>query len=169
MKPWFITLVCLLLFVIVADAQYYFRGEVKDASGVGVAMVRIRVHSSNSFYQSGSTGGFGIPSAKVKDTVSFFLHGYDEKTVVLNSNEFNKVELKPSSAISNPKRKLLSITKDKIQERKGAGVTNGETYSEQIENSFNEAQQFPAVGFALNVDKASYSNCLLYTSDAADE
>ena len=158
MKPWFITLVCLLLFVIVADAQYYFRGEVKDASGVGVAMVRIRVHSSNSFYQSGSTGGFGIPSAKVKDTVSFFLHGYDEKTVVLNSNEFNKVELKPSSAISNPKRKLLSITKDKIQERKGAGVTNGETYSEQIENSFNEAQQFPAVGFALNVDKASYSN-----------
>lgn len=158
MKPRLITLVCLLLFALVADAQYYFRGEVKDAGGVGLALVRIRVHSSNSFYQSGSTGGFGLPSAKVKDTVSFFLHGYDEKTVVLNSNEFNSIELKPSAAISNPKRKLLSVTKDKIQERSGVGFANGETYSEQVENSFNEAEQYPAVGFALNVDKASYSN-----------
>lgn len=158
MKPRFITLVCLLLFALVADAQYYFRGEVKDASGVGLALVRIRVHSSNSFYQSGSTGGFGLPSAKVRDTVSFFLHGYDEKTVVLSSNEFNTVELKPSSAISNPKRKLLSVTKDKVQERNSFGIANGETYSEQIENSFNYAAEYPSVGFALNVDKASYSN-----------
>ncbi len=158
MKPRLITLVCLLLFALVADAQYYFRGEVKDASGVGLALVRIRVHSSNSFYQSGSTGGFGLPSAKVKDTVSFFLHGYEEKTVLLNSNEFNSVELKPSSAISNPKRKLLSVTKDKLQERTGIRLSNGETYSEQIENSFNYAAEYPSVGFALNVDKASYSN-----------
>ncbi len=158
MKPRCITLVCLLLFAIAADAQYYFRGEVKDAAGVGLALVRIRVHSSNSFYQSGSTGGFGLPSSKVKDTVSFFLHGYEEKTVVLSSNEFSTVELKPSSAISNPKRKLLSVTKDKVQEQNGVGFANGETYSEQIENNFNTTAEYPSVGFALNVDKASYSN-----------
>ena len=108
-----IALVCLLLIAATADAQFYFRGEVKDAGGNGLTLVRIRVHSSNSFYSSGSTGSFGIPSSKTKDTVSFFLHGYEEKTVVLNSNEYNTVLMKPSAAISNPKRKLLSVTRDK--------------------------------------------------------
>ncbi len=153
-----ITLVCLLLIAAAADAQFYFRGEVKDATGSGLALVQIRLHSSNSFYSSGSTGGFGIPSSKTKDTVSFFLHGYEEKTVVLNSNEYNTVLLKPSAAISNPKRRLLSVTRDKKEDTKGHYFTSGETYSSQVENSFNQTADYSSVGFAMNVDKASYSN-----------
>lgn len=153
-----ISLVCLLLSAAVADAQYYFRGEVKDAGGFGLALVRIRTHSSNTFYSSGSTGAFGIPSTIAKDTVSFFLHGYEEKTVVLNSNEYNTVLMKPSSAISNPKRRLLSVTRNKKEDVKGHYFTSGETYSSQVENSFNETANYSSVGFAMNVDKASYSN-----------
>jgi Ca-activated chloride channel family protein len=153
-----IALVCLLLIAAAADAQFYFRGEVKDAGGNGLALVQIRLHYSNSFYSSGSTGAFGIPSTKTKDTVSFFLHGYEEKTVVLNSNEYNTVLLKPSAAISNPKRRLLSVTKDKKEDSKGHYFTSGETYSSQVENSFNETADYSSVGFAMNVDKASYSN-----------
>jgi Ca-activated chloride channel family protein len=153
-----IVLVCLLMNAAFADAQYYFRGEVKDAGGNGLALVQIRVHKSNQFYSSGSTGGFGIPSSATKDTVSFFLHGYEEKAVVLNSNEYNTVVLKPSKAVSNPKRKLLSITKDKKEDPKGHYFVSGETYSSQVENSFNETADYSSVGFAMNVDKASYSN-----------
>lgn len=153
-----IALVCLLLFAATADAQFYFRGEVKDASDFTLPLVRIHVHSSNSFYYSGSTGGFGIPSLIQKDTVSFFLHGYEEKVLVLNSSEYNTVILKPSSAISNPKRKLLSITKNKQDNKDKIYSASGETYSNQVENSFNIASEYPAVGFAMNVDKASYSN-----------
>lgn len=153
-----ITLVCLLLIAATADAQFYFRGEVKDAGGNALALVQIRVHSSNSFYTSGSTGAFGIPSTKTKDTASFFLHGYEEKTVVLNSNEYNTVLMKPSAAISNPKRKLLSVTRDKKEGTKEHYFTSGETYSSQVENSFNETADYASVGFAMNVDKASYSN-----------
>ncbi|HLO38930.1 MAG TPA: von Willebrand factor type A domain-containing protein, partial [Lacibacter sp.] len=153
-----IVLVCLLMNAAFADAQYYFRGEVKDAGGNGLALVQIRVHKSNQFYSSGSTGGFGIPSSATKDTVSFFLHGYEEKSVVLNSNEYNTVVLKPSKAVSNPKRKLLSITKDKKEDPKGHYFVSGETYSSQVENSFNETANYSSVGFAMNVDKASYSN-----------
>lgn len=153
-----IALVCLLLIAATADAQFYFRGEVKDAGGNGLALVQIRLHSSNSFYSSGSTGAFGIPSAKTKDTVSFFLHGYEEKTVVLNSNEYNMVLMKPSAAVSNPKRKLLSVTRDKKEDIKEHYFASGETYSSQVENSFNETADYASVGFAMNVDKASYSN-----------
>ncbi len=153
-----IALVCLLLIAATADAQFYFRGEVKDAGGNGLTLVRIRVHSSNSFYSSGSTGSFGIPSSKTKDTVSFFLHGYEEKTVVLNSNEYNTVLMKPSAAISNPKRKLLSVTRDKKEDARGHYFISGETYSSQVENSFNQTADYALVGFAMNVDKASYSN-----------
>lgn len=153
-----IALVCLLLFAATADAQFYFRGEVKDATGAGLALVQIRVHSSNSFYTSGSTGAFGIPSALAKDTVSFFLHGYEAKTVLLTNSEFNSIILKPSVAVSNPKRKLLSATKNKNEEDKRRNAVSGETYSSQVENSFNNTGHYPSIGFAMNVDKASYSN-----------
>ncbi len=151
-------LIALFAFAAQADAQYYFRGQVKDANDVSLSLVRIHVHSTNSFYYSGSGGNFGIPSSRLTDTVSFLLNGYEEKTLVLNSKEFNQVLLKITSANSRPKRKLLSFTKDKELDRNKWSGVSGETYSEQTENEFNFTQQYPATGFAMNVDRASYSN-----------
>ncbi len=153
-----IILWCLLLFAANADAQFYFRGEVKDLKANGIAHVRIHIHSTNSFYYSGTTGAFGIPSSKQIDTVSFYLKGFEEKTLVLNSNEFNSVVLNMSSVPGGQKRKLLSVTRNRIPDRSMLFSSAGETYSQQSENGFNYADQYPTTGFALDVDKASYSN-----------
>lgn len=153
-----ITLWCLLLFAANADAQFYFRGEVKDPKATGIAHVRIHVHSTNSFYYTGTTGGFGIPSSKQTDSVTFFLSGYEEKTFLLNSNEFNSIILRMTSINRGQKRKLLSQTKDKKTDRTVLWLSAGETYSQQSENDFNYTEKYPTTGFAMNVDKASYSN-----------
>ncbi len=158
MNQQYFTLWCLLLFAANADAQFYFRGEVKDPKANGIAHVRIHVHSTNSFYYSGTTGAFGIPSSKQTDSVTFFLNGYEEKTFVLNSNEFNSIILRMTSVKSGQKRKLLSITKDKVTDRTMLWLSAGETYSQQTENDFNQTTLYPTTGFAMNVDKASYSN-----------
>lgn len=149
---------CLLLIAVATDAQYYFRGEVKDATGYPLPLVRIQVHSSNSFYYSGSTGSFGFPSTTMKDTISFWLNGYEEKKILLTSSEYSHITLKPSTPVSSPKRKLLSITGNKMPEPNALQLSGGETYSSQVENKFNFTKDFPLTGFAMNVDKASYSN-----------
>lgn len=57
-----------------------------------------------------------------------------------------------------PKKRLLSLTKDlKGADWKGWTV-GSETYSSLVENTFVPAAQFPETGFAINIDKASYSN-----------
>lgn len=153
-----IALWCLLLIAANADAQFYFRGEVKDPKDNGIAHVRIHVHSTNSFFYTGTTGGFGIPSSKQSDSVTFFMNGYEERTFVLNSNEFSSIILRMTSIKSGQKRKLLSLTKDKKTDRTVLWLSAGETYSQQLENDFNYTDKYPTTGFAMNVDKASYSN-----------
>ncbi|HEY4206284.1 MAG TPA: von Willebrand factor type A domain-containing protein, partial [Puia sp.] len=57
-----------------------------------------------------------------------------------------------------PKKRLLSLTKDlKGGDWKGWTV-GSETYSSLVENTFVPASRFPETGFAVNIDKASYSN-----------
>jgi Ca-activated chloride channel family protein len=56
------------------------------------------------------------------------------------------------------KKRLLSFTKDfKASDWKGWTV-GGETYSSLVENRFIPAAKFPETGFAMTIDKASYSN-----------
>lgn len=142
-----------------ADAQYYLRGEIKDLQNQPLLYVRIHVHSTNSFYYTGSAGSFGIPSSIIADSATLFLNGYEERKVLLSSNQYNSIQLKPSSALSQTQRKkLLSFTKDKVSDHRVWWSTGGETYSQQVENQFNLTSQFPTTGFAMNVDKASYSN-----------
>ncbi|MBX9782491.1 MAG: VWA domain-containing protein [Chitinophagaceae bacterium] len=159
MKPWLLIIVLLIFFTCRCGAQFYFRGEVKDASNQPLSYVRIQVLSTNMFYYSGSSGSFGIPSRVEHDSVLLTANGYESKKVVFSSNDFNHVVLKISSGFSaGQKKKLLSFTKDKSVGQKVLWSAGGETYSRQIENEFNSTEQFPVTGFALNVDKASYSN-----------
>ncbi len=53
---------------------------------------------------------------------------------------------------------LSSITRNLIKDPVFSRQLYGETYRTLIENSFVEASRFPATGFSLNVNKASYSN-----------
>ena len=149
----------LLLFAFTANAQYYLRGEIKDEKNQPLQNVKIRLHSNNHLYFTGPTGGFGITTNLLYDSLTISLEGYDAKTVKVNSEQWQYISLKilPSNVSSNrPKR--ISITKDLNQTSRLNWYINEETYFQMVENEYVNAGRYPNTGFSLNVNKASYSN-----------
>lgn len=142
-----------------ASGQYYFRGEVRDQKNNPLPYVRIYIHSTGSFFYTGSSGAFGIPSAVVTDSATFKIAGYEEKTVLLSHNEFVPVELVVNAGrIVRKQGQLLSVIRNMENKQEFWRSVSGETYSQLQENEFAEAATYPGTSFALNVDKASYSN-----------
>jgi Ca-activated chloride channel family protein len=139
--------------------QYYLRGEIKDENNSYLPNVKILLHSSGYLYHSGSSGEFGIPVSQPGDSLTLSADGYQTSTVHVDATEYQHLTLKllyrPPPA---PKKRLLSLTKDlKGGDWKGWTV-GSETYSSLVENAFVPASRFPETGFAINIDKASYSN-----------
>jgi len=139
--------------------QFYLRGEVKDETNSFLPNVRILLHSSGYSYHSGSSGEFGIPVPQADDSITLSAEGFQTTTIHVDATEYQHITLKllyhPPPA---PKKRLLSLTKDlKGADWKGWTV-GGETYSSLVENEFVPASRFPETGFAVNIDKASYSN-----------
>jgi Ca-activated chloride channel family protein len=151
--------IAFFLFSLSAHSQYYLRGDVKDERNTPLSNVKILVHSSGYVYYSGSTGGFGITLPRLKDSITFSLEGYQPLAAKLDAKVYQNITLKPLyTAANTQKKKLLSFTKNlKLEEWQGWSV-GGETYSSLLENEFVTAKKFPETGFAINIDKASYSN-----------
>jgi len=142
-------------------AQFYLRGEVKDENNSLLPDVRILLHSSGYLYHSGSSGAFGIPVSSSVDTLTLSADGFQTLILPVDANRYQNIKLRsivvPSQ--SSPVRKgLLSLTKDvRACDRKDWTV-GSETYSSLAENNFIPANRFPETGFAVTIDKASYSN-----------
>jgi len=154
---------CLVIFLFLSclstHAQYYLRGEVKDERNVPLTNVKILVHSNGYVYYSGNTGGFGIMLPQSKDSISFNLEGYQSYSAKIDVRNYQNITLKPLYASSNVhKNRLLSFTKDLRLEDWNGWSVGAETYSSLLENEFVSARKFPETGFAINIDKASYSN-----------
>jgi Ca-activated chloride channel homolog len=147
------------LFCTASYSQHYLRGEIKDESDHPLANVKILFHSSGYVYYSGNSGGFGITMNKPVDSVSFMLDGYQTFSTNINAGQYQQITLKMlRGSMSVQKIRLISVTKDlKNDDRRNWGV-GGESYSNLVENDFIPAQKFPVTGFALNIDKAAYSN-----------
>jgi len=144
-----------------ASAQYYLRGEVKDEHGRLLPLVKIHLYSKGSVpYYSGSSGVFGIPSSLKIDTITLSLDGYETVKQAVETNKYQTLVMKMLSGLSNTtKQRLSSVTKNAITNKPHyAAVMGGESYSNAVENDFVDAKLFPQTGFALNVDRASYSN-----------
>ncbi len=140
-------------------SQYYLKGEIKDETGKLLSNVKIILKSSGYVYYSGSSGGFGIMSSKSADSASVYNDGYQTTDVMIVSNKQNQIVMKMlQSAGSMQKKRLVSFTKDLNQHDFLRRTFGGETYSNLIENEFVGAGHFPETGFAVNIDKASYSN-----------
>jgi Ca-activated chloride channel family protein len=144
-----------------SQGQYYLRGEIKDENNGLLPDVSIRLHSSGFLYHSGSSGAFGIPVPAAADTITLSAEGYQTLTLPVNTNKYQTIQLR-SSVVSTPsvpdKRGLLSLTKDlRATDRKDWTVGH-ETYSSLVENDFIPALRYPETGFAVTIDKASYSN-----------
>ncbi|HMO31982.1 MAG TPA: von Willebrand factor type A domain-containing protein [Lacibacter sp.] len=142
-----------------AQAQYYFKGEIRDARHTPLPYVSIRLHATNTFYYSGSGGGYGIPSSLSSDSATLTLNGYESVTILLSSAVYQQIEMRLSSiTTAGQRRQLLSRTTDPLPDHKRWWGGGGETYMQQVENAYVEAARFSSTSFAMNVDKASYSN-----------
>jgi Ca-activated chloride channel family protein len=142
-----------------ATAQFYLRGEVKDEKNNPLPNAKILLHSSGYIYLTGSGGAFGITTSRKIDSVTVTMDGYQSLLLQLDAAKYQYITLRMLYASADVrKNRLLSFTKDlKPEDRENWGVS-GETYSSQIENEFLNSRKYPETGFAINTDKAAYSN-----------
>ena len=142
-----------------ARSQYYLRGEIRNEKNQPLQNAKILLHSNNHLYFSGTTGGFGITTNKLMDSVTISLDGYEPKSAKVNSDQWQNITLKilPSNVNSN-KPRLISVTKNLDHSCKVKWFIDNETYFQLVENEYVKAEKFPNTGFSLNVNKASYSN-----------
>ena len=152
-------IVCLLILANFANAQYYLRGEVRDEKNHPIQNAKIFLHTSKQLYFSGSSGGFGITTYTLVDSVTISQEGYETKTIKIQSDVWQNFILKVSSSYANKnKPKLISVTKNLQQNARLKWFVDEETYFQIVENDFVHTHEFNNTGFSLNVNKASYSN-----------
>ncbi len=156
-------LLCSILILVACNftlyCQFYLKGEVKDEANKPLSNVKIVLGSNGYVYYTGSQGSFGIMSGSTSDSATFLLDGFQAVTVELANNKYEYITLKLMHATGNiQKKRLISFTKDmKLGEKLNWSI-GGETYSNLLENNFVPAQEFPETGFAISINKASYSN-----------
>ncbi len=153
------TILLSLLIGTTLSAQYYLRGEVKDEANTVLPNTKIIQLSTGYVYYTGNSGGFGIGSARQDDSVIISYEGYQEQRLKITASNYISIVLKPQRVVGNlHKNRLISITKDMQWDEKHNWSVGGETYSNLLENEFIAAKKYPETGFAINTDKASYSN-----------
>ncbi len=117
------------------------------------------MHSTGYLFYSGASGGFGITSAKAEDSVTLSLDGYKVCTFALKNNKENTLVLPLLvKKASQTEKRLMSLARDIKPAELARFSVGGETYSSLRENDYMEAAKFPTIDFAVNTDKASYSN-----------
>lgn len=142
------------------SAQYYLRGEVKDQQGQVIPNVKILLASKGTYpFYTGTGGSFGIPTHLAVDTITLEAEGYETVKTPVKSTSYALFAMKmTASKASASMFRLSSITKNLLTYTPYVPSKTGESYSATIENVFVETNKFPETGFALNVDRASYSN-----------
>lgn len=148
-----------LCFYTAVTAQYYLRGEVRDARNTPLQNVKIILHSTGYLHSSGLGGAFGIPSTLRSDSISLSLDGYEPLSLRVNTSEYQKITMKmlPYTA-SLQKHYLLSLTTSLKSLSARKLFVADETYSALVENGFVRTDGNPVTGITPNVNRASYSN-----------
>ena len=140
-------------------AQYYIRGDVKDEKNQPLQNVKIYLPFNHALYYSGASGGFGIPSSSLYDSLVFSSEGFETRSFKIRSDIYQEITLKTSAAfISNEKQKLISITLGTEGKINPTAYYNNESYSSTVENDFIKAGNNHTTAIAMRIDKASYSN-----------
>jgi Ca-activated chloride channel homolog len=155
-----ISILLLLLKLIPVVGQYYYRGDVLDEKNKLVPNANIYMHSNKMLMSAGSSGSFGLMSTKaIVDTFTVSIDGYEKVTIPVYKDKYNTIKLKLLASVANlQKNRLASLTKDFKSEKTQGFFSSNETYSNLVENEFIDAKKYPITGFAVNSDKASYSN-----------
>jgi Ca-activated chloride channel family protein len=162
------TIFAALLFMHQLSAQYYIRGDVKDEKGLPLQNVKIYMPLPKTVYASGVSGGFGIPTSNLTDSLVFSLDGYVSQAIKINSKEYQHIVLQiiPSQANTH-KQKLVSLTTGVNGSIFPISYYNDESYSNLAENDFIKTNNHTNTQFAMRIDKASYSNIRRFINQAS--
>ena len=150
----FISILCCQI-----QAQYYIRGDVKDEKNQPLQNVKIYMPGNHSLYYSGNTGGFGIPSPNLYDSLIFSADGYETREIKIKTTSYQEITLvQLSTHINSQKQKLISFTEGTEGHIYPTAYYDNESYSNLIENDYIKAGSNHTTSFAMRIDKASYSN-----------
>jgi Ca-activated chloride channel homolog len=143
-----------------AGAQPFFTGRITDDIDRPLAGVTIKLPRTGKHYQTDTAGYFKIPTSRKSDTLICTLSGYDSLKTVVQSGNQAVWQLWP---ILVPQRQpgpyLSSLTRNLVKDPGFIRqLFSAETYKTLVENGFVDASRFPATGFMLHVNTASYSN-----------
>ncbi len=142
-----------------ASGQYYIRGEIKDEKDQPLQNIKIFMPATGSVFYSGSTGGFGIPSPNLYDSMVISADGYEKIALRVKCDEYQQITLRMlSTNVSVKKPKLVSITLGAEGHIYPTAYYRDESYSNLAENDFIKSNTNNSTGFAMRIDKASYSN-----------
>ena len=132
---------------------------VKDEAGHALQHASIYLHSSGYVYYSGTEGTFGITTNRKRDSITVAHEGYQKQTLFVDAENFVDIKLKKAEAANTSRiNRLSSLTQNLRRESQQQWFTGDETYASIVENQFISAENYPATGLSLNVDRASYSN-----------
>jgi Ca-activated chloride channel family protein len=141
------------------------RGEVKDENNAPLSNAKILLHSSGFLYYSGNVGSFGINVPSRYDSITVSLSGYQTITAKVDATKYQDIQLKVlHTSVNVQNNRLLSFTKNLHLKDRNNWTTGAETYSSLVENEFVDAKKYPETGFAVRIDKASYSNVRRFLS-----
>lgn len=162
-KSFFLKYIFVILFALLcinnASAQYYIRGDVKDEKNQPLQNVKIYMPSIGSLYASGVTGGFGIPSSNLTDSLVFSLDGYITEGIRIKTTEYQHIILEPvPTTVKTYKAKLVSLTTGSAGNMFPISYYQDESYNSLAENDFVKVTDKTNTEFSMRIDKASYSN-----------
>lgn len=142
-----------------ASAQYYIRGDVNDEKGQPLQNVKIYMPATASLYSSGTSGGFGIPTSNLTDSLIFSLDGYVALPIKIKTNDYQHIVLQILQPRANThKQKLVSLTTGANGNMFPISYYQDESYSSLAENDFIQTTKETNTQFSMRIDKASYSN-----------
>jgi Ca-activated chloride channel family protein len=141
-----------------AEAQYYFRGEVKNSLQQPITNAKITLLSSSILYSSGSGGKFGFYSTLKADTILIEVAGYERLKIGIEYSNYHQLVLQKIGTPLSAAPKLISSVRGYSAKDKTEQIIRSESYSSLAENMFVNARSHAATSVALHTDKASYSN-----------
>ncbi len=142
-----------------SKCQYYIRGDIRNTKQEPVQNAKIYRPSTRSVYYSGFTGGFGIPSSSLYDSLIITKEGFDTVWSRVKTDEYQHITLHLSNKKDEPLvKKMATVTTGVDEAMSDISVYYGETYSTLLENDFIKTTSRAQTSFGIRIDKASYSN-----------
>ena len=160
MKQFLLLIAFLFSILTSVYSQYFFRGMIKDEKGNPLSNIKIRIHSLGRLTLSTSVdGSFGIPTRVAEDSMFVFGDGVESQMLLVSEKRFNAITLKSLIEIIGIKNNTLSSKTKNLEIDRNLLLGNiGESYRALVENDFVKTESNPETSFALNVDRAAYSN-----------